>query len=261
MDWMSLFRRKTEGDLLRTIQEKPVPNHIAIIMDGNGRWATARQLPRAAGHRQGVEALRGIIRTCSQLSISHLTLYAFSTENWKRPKSEVHTLMSLMVEFLQKEIDELHENGVKIQMLGDIRELPQETALEIEKAMKFTRHNNGLQVNIAINYGSRTEILKAVRSIVRDYDRGRLSIDEINEECFSQYLSTRGIPDPDLLIRTGGEYRLSNFLLYQSAYTELYFTDKKMLWPDFNRRKLLEVIQEYQNRLRKFGGISDEKGV
>ena len=258
MGLKGLFKGKNSGyrqDLYEAVGAKSVPGHVAIIMDGNGRWANLRNLPRTAGHHRGVETLRGIIRTSSELGIRYLTLYAFSTENWKRPKSEVRYLMSLIVEFLQKEIEELNENGVKIHMLGQLEELPADAGKEIRKAMETTRRNKGLQVNIAINYGSRMEITLAARSIAEDVSHGRLSAKDIDEEKFSHYLETDGIPDPDLLIRTGGEYRLSNFLLFQSAYTELIFTRKDLYWPDFTRDQYLKALIEYQKRVRKFGGI------
>jgi len=250
---------KEHMDAYSMIQAKSVPKHVAIIMDGNGRWAKKHQLPRIAGHRQGVEALRDIIQTTSQLGISYLSLYAFSTENWKRPKTEVKALMSLLVEFLQKEIYELHKNNVKIFMLGDIDGLPADTKAEVLRAMEMTKENKGLQVNIAINYGSRFEMIKAVKYIIQDISNGNITIEDINEELFSQHLDTKGIPDPDLLIRTSGEYRLSNFLLYQLAYTELVFTEKEVLWPDFTKEKYLETILQYQNRTRRYGGIDDRE--
>lgn len=255
MIWKLPFNRKKTKELTQAVKERPIPKHIAIIMDGNGRWAKARQLPRVAGHRQGVEVLRDIISICSELGVNHLSLFAFSTENWNRPDDEINALMSLMVEFLQKEIAELHEKGVKIWMLGDIKGLPEAAAREVENAKAVTRNNKGLQVNIAINYGSRTEIIRAVQNIARDVSIGKIAINDINEDCFSHYLYTNGIPDPDLLIRTSGEFRLSNFLLYQCAYTEFLFTEKQLLWPDFSKQKLLESIFEYQNRSRRFGGI------
>ena len=264
MSWKKFFnfkKEKTEAELLKAVTARPIPEHIAIIMDGNGRWATARNLPRTAGHRQGVEVLREIIETAVKLKIAHLTLNAFSTENWKRPESEVRALMSLMVEFLQKEIKTLHENNIRINMLGEIQGLPYYAAQEIKKSMELTKNNTGLQVNIAINYGSRAEIIRALKKIAQDIAQNRLSPDEISEDLFTQYLETKGIPDPDLMIRTGGEFRLSNFLLYQSAYTELLFTDKRLLWPDFSSRKFLKAILEYQNRVRRFGGIDEQEGV
>lgn len=250
---------KEHMDAYSMIQAKSVPKHVAIIMDGNGRWAKKHQLPRIVGHRQGVEALKDIIQTTSQLGISYLSLYAFSTENWKRPKTEVKALMSLLVEFLQKEIYELHKNNVKIFMLGDIDGLPADTKAEVLRAMEMTKENKGLQVNIAINYGSRFEMIKAVKYIIQDISNGNITIEDINEELFSQHLDTKGIPDPDLLIRTSGEYRLSNFLLYQLAYTELVFTEKEVLWPDFTKEKYLETILQYQNRTRRYGGIDDRE--
>ncbi|NLB42054.1 MAG: isoprenyl transferase [Clostridiales bacterium] len=261
MNWKLPFRKSKSKELTQVVKERPIPKHIAIIMDGNGRWAKARQLPRAAGHRQGVEVLRDIISTCSQLGIEHLTLFAFSTENWNRPEAEIQVLMSLMVEFLQNEIAELHKKGVKIWMLGEINGLPENATREIENAKMITRNNKGLQVNIAINYGSRAEIMQAVQSIARDVSEGIISLDDINEDSFSHYLYTDGIPDPDLLIRTSGEFRMSNFLLYQSAYTELLFTEKQLLWPDFSKKKLLECIYEFQNRSRRYGGIKEQEGV
>ncbi len=246
---------KTYDDLYTIVKSKPIPVHVAIIMDGNGRWAKKHKLPRIAGHRQGVEALRSIISTSSELGIKYLTLYAFSTENWKRPKDEVNALMSLLVEFLRKEVAELHRNNVRIHVLGDIEGLPEAARTEVRRAMDLTNGNCGLQVNIALNYGSRAEILNAVKSIVHDVQSKRISIDEITEQTISQYLDTRDIPDPDMLIRTSGEFRISNFLLYQIAYTELVFTDKNIYWPDFTRERYLEAIIEYQGRVRRYGGL------
>ncbi|HOB20280.1 MAG TPA: isoprenyl transferase [Candidatus Atribacteria bacterium] len=246
---------KTYDYLYALVKSKPIPVHVAIIMDGNGRWAKKHKLPRIAGHRRGVEALRDIISTSSELGIKYLTLYAFSTENWKRPKDEVNALMSLLVEFLRKEVAELHRNSVKIYVLGDIGRLPEAARTEVQHAMDLTRANSGLQVNIALNYGSRAEILKAIKSIVQDVTSKRLAFDDITEQTISQYLDTGGIPDPDMLIRTSGEYRISNFLLYQIAYTELVFTDKNVFWPDFTREKYLEAIIEYQGRVRRYGGL------
>lgn len=250
-------RDLSSQDLFARVQSRPLPKHVAIIMDGNGRWAKKHLLPRTAGHRQGVEALRGIIKASSSLNISFLSLYAFSTENWKRPETEVSALMSLLVEFLQREIAELHNSAVKIHMLGDINGLPSRAKEEVFKAMDITRNNKGLQVNIAINYGSRAEIVNAAKTITRDILNGTIAIDDIDEGLISRYLDTRGIPDPDLMIRTSGEYRLSNFLLYQSAYTELVFTDKSVLWPDFSKEVYLETILQYQDRKRRYGGIDN----
>jgi undecaprenyl diphosphate synthase len=247
-------------EIMADVSAKQLPRHVAIIMDGNGRWAQKRRLPRIAGHRQGVEALREIIKITSELDIRYLTLYAFSTENWRRPRDEVNALMSLLVEYLQKEVDELDRNGVRINMLGDIEGLPDEVSAEILSAVNKTKHNDKLQVNIALNYGSRAEILNAVKSIVRDAVEGTIDINNMDDTLFARYLYTREIPDPDLLIRTSGEFRLSNFLLYQMAYTELIFTDKDIYWPDFDRYTYLKTIQEYQNRRRRYGGIDAGEG-
>lgn len=246
-------------DLLKIVSNRTVPQHIAIIMDGNGRWAKKRMLPRVAGHRKGVEVLRDVIKTSSELSVKYLTLYAFSTENWNRPKAEVKALMSLLVEFLRNEIAELHKNNVKICMLGDIDGLPGHAKAAIIDAIEKTKKNGGLQVNIAINYGSRTEIVNAIKLMSKNISEGRLSIDAIDEDLVSSYLDTGGIPDPDMLIRTSGEYRISNFLLYQIAYTELVFTKDDVYWPEFKRDIFLEAILEYQSRTRRYGGL-DPKG-
>lgn len=259
MDIRNLFNRKdrelSKAELIKEIKSKKLPQHVAIIMDGNGRWAKKRNLPRVAGHRQGVEALRETIKLTSELDIKYLSLYAFSTENWKRPKQEVNALMGLLVEYLKKEINELNENGVKINIIGDISGLPDEAQREVINAIKKTEDNKKLVVNIALNYGSRLEITRAVKKLFNDIRDNKVSIDDINEDMFSEYLDTSGIPDPDLLIRTSGEYRLSNFMLYQLAYTEFYFTDKNILWPDFDRITYLKILKEYQNRKRRYGGI------
>jgi undecaprenyl diphosphate synthase len=243
------------SELMQFVKSKPIPDHVAIIMDGNGRWATQRRLPRIEGHRQGVEALRDIIKTSNELEIKYLTLYAFSTENWKRPMAEVKALMSLLVEYLKREVKELHLNNVKILVLGEIEALPVLAQKEIVKAVQLTKDNTGLCVNIALNYGGRSEIIWAVKSIAKDILAHRISIDDIDQRLFREYLYTANIPDPDLLIRTSGEFRLSNFLLYQIAYTELVFTEPQILWPDFDKKIYLETIIEYQKRQRRYGGI------
>mgnify|MGYP000851203738 FL=1 len=242
--------------LMERVRSKPLPRHVAIIMDGNGRWATRRGLPRVAGHRQGVEALREVIRTSDELGIKYLTLYAFSTENWKRPAAEVDALMSLLVEYLRREIRELNSNNVKISVLGQVEAFPAVAQREIANAVEITRNNTGLNVNIALNYGGRAEIVRAVKAIARDVLDKKVLIDDIDERLFSNYLYTANIPDPDLLIRTSGEFRLSNFLLYQIAYTELVFTDCDVLWPDFDRKAYLKAIMEYQRRQRRYGGLN-----
>lgn len=260
MSLKSLFKGKNIKDLkkhkiIADILKKPLPKHVAIIMDGNGRWATRKGLPRMAGHRQGVEAIREIIETTDELGIPFLTLYAFSTENWRRPKEEVDFLMSLLVEYLQNEIHELHRKNVRINILGCINSLPDKVKSEVRNAMELTSANKGICVNVAINYGGRAEIIHAVYSIVKAVQSGDLCADDINEYSFSQYLYTKNIPDPDLLIRTGGENRISNFLLYQIAYTELFFTSSNVLWPDFKSSAYLNAIMEYQKRQRRYGGI------
>jgi undecaprenyl diphosphate synthase len=252
-------RNANESDLsalIEQVKSKPLPQHVAIIMDGNGRWATRRGLPRVAGHRQGVEALREVIRTSDELGIKYLTLYAFSTENWKRPAAEIDALMSLLVEYLRKEIRELNSNNVKISVLGQVEAFPTVAQSEIANAVELTKNNTGLNVNIALNYGGRAEIVRAAKAIAMDVLDKKISIDDIDERLFSNYLYTANIPDPDLLIRTSGEFRLSNFLLYQIAYTELVFTAPDVLWPDFDKKAYLEAIMEYQRRQRRYGGLN-----
>jgi undecaprenyl diphosphate synthase len=230
-----------------------LPRHIAIIMDGNGRWAQKRALPRSMGHRAGVEALRKVVKTCSGLGIEVLTVYAFSTENWRRPKDEVGVLMTLLTEYLRKELKELHQNNVIIRAMGKITDLPREAQHELEHSIESTRNNTGLILNLALNYGGRSEIIEAVKTLSKEVLAGKQKIEEIDEECFNNALYTRGLPDPDLLIRTSGEMRLSNFLLWQLAYTEIVVV--KVLWPDFGQEALLEAIKAYQKRDRRFGEI------
>ena len=230
-----------------------IPKHIAIIMDGNGRWAKQRMLPRSMGHRAGVEALRDVIKTASNIGVKYLTLYAFSTENWKRPDSEISILMKLLIEYLRKEIAELHHNDVKIRTIGNIVQLPDEVITEIDKAVTKTQLNKGLCVNIALNYGGRSEILNVIKEIGVKIENNEIHIDEIDETLVESLLYTADIPDPELLIRTSGEIRLSNFLLCQCAYSEFWFTG--IYWPDFKGEHLLEAISDYQNRQRRFGGI------
>ncbi|HHY60974.1 MAG TPA: isoprenyl transferase [Clostridia bacterium] len=230
-----------------------LPRHIAIIMDGNGRWAQKRNMPRAAGHRQGVESLKRIVEACLELGIEILTVYAFSTENWKRPKEEVDILMNLLVEYLQKEIANLEQQGVRICPIGEISKLPATAVRELEEAQERTKHNHRLILNVALNYGGRAEIARAVKEIAQLVREGKISPEDITEDTISDHLTTRGMPDPDLLIRPSGEYRISNFLLWQIAYTEFWFTDT--LWPDFSKEDLLEAIRAYQKRERRFGGL------
>ncbi len=230
-----------------------IPSHIAIIMDGNGRWAKSRFLPRAAGHKAGVETIRKVIKECSRLNVNHLTLYAFSTENWKRPKLEVDTLMTLLSSYLKSEIKELHKNNVKVTTIGDMSKLPDVCVEELEKAYELTKDNTGVNLNLALNYGSRYDITLALKNILNDLKDSDIHIDDISEELISDYLSTKYLKDPDLIIRTSGEQRLSNFLLWEAAYSEFYFTDT--LWPDFDEKELRKAIYEYQNRERRFGGL------
>lgn len=242
-------KKKTDESVYAGIDRERLPAHVAVIMDGNGRWAKKRGLPRAAGHRAGVERVRTIIRMSSDIGVKYLTLYAFSTENWKRPTEEVGTLMGLLLEYLKKELAELHEKNVRILTLGDLSKLPSEVAKEVERAKRTTKDNTGLTVNMAINYGGRREVVDAVKKALTE---GR-SADDVTEEYISSLLTTAGQPDPDLMIRTSGEARISNFLLYQLAYAELYFTDT--LWPDFDETEYKKALGVYAERDRRFGGI------
>lgn len=230
-----------------------LPRHIAIIMDGNGRWAQKKGLPRVMGHKAGMEALKATVKSCSELGIGILTVYAFSTENWRRPQDEVSYLMNLLVEYMRKEVNALHKNNVRIKILGDIGILPEQTRKEIKDALKLTGNNTGLQFNIALNYGGRAEILGAVRKLIKGVADGTIDPDAVDEEMIANNLYTAGDPDPDLIIRTSGEQRISNFLLWQGAYSELVFVDK--LWPDFDKKALYEAINEYQSRDRRFGAL------
>ena len=230
-----------------------LPKHIAIIMDGNGRWAKKRFLPRTAGHKAGVETVRKVITECKRLGIKHVTLYTFSTENWKRPALEVETLMTLLQSYLKKEVEELNRNNVKLTAIGDIEKLPKSCLDELKRAMELTKDNDGPNLNLALNYGGRYDITNAVKQISRDIENHKLNSDDITEETIKNYLSTKSLPDPDLVIRTSGEQRLSNFLLWELAYAELYFTD--VYWPDFDEKELQRAIYAYQNRDRRFGGL------
>ncbi|WP_273125583.1 isoprenyl transferase [Metabacillus sp. HB246100] len=235
------------------IKKGEIPKHIAIIMDGNGRWAKKRALPRIAGHHEGMKVVRKITKQANLLGVEVLTLYAFSTENWKRPKTEVDYLMKLPEEFLTTYLPELIKENVQVRIMGDKQRLPKHTLNAVEKAINDTKKNSGLILNFALNYGSRAEILSAVQHIATDIKRGQLNDSDLTEDVFSSYLMTNSIQDPDLLIRTSGEIRLSNFMLWQLAYTEFWFTD--ILWPDFNEQSLLQAIYTYQQRGRRFGGI------
>lgn len=240
-------------ELLKMIDKKRLPKHIAIIMDGNGRWAQRQGLLRSFGHRAGVESLRDIVKLCCELDIQVLTVYAFSTENWKRPREEVIVLMDLLVEYLNKEMRELNEKGVRINPIGRLDELPQPARDALTDAVKLTRENNQLILNIALNYGGRTEIIDAIRAIAADIEKGYYKASQIDADLISDHLYTAGQPEPDLLIRPSGDYRISNFLLWQLAYTEFWYTST--LWPDFRRYHLLRALVDYQRRERRFGGL------
>lgn len=230
-----------------------IPQHIAIIMDGNGRWAKERNLPRTLGHKAGIETIRDIVSECSKLGVKYLTLYAFSTENWKRPVDEVNTLMKLLVEYLRGEFQELHSNNVVINSIGDISKLPHLCQKELNEAYEKTKNNNGLILNLALNYGGRDDITNAFKKMYKDLKFSRLKEEDISEKVISQYLYTAGIPDPDIIIRPSGEQRLSNFLLWQCAYSEFWTSNIK--WPDFRKEHLHQAIFDYQKRDRRYGGV------
>jgi len=229
-----------------------IPHHVAIIMDGNGRWAKTRGLPKIAGHRAGAKSVREAIEAAEELDVKVLTLYTFSTENWKRPKPEIGALFRMLGEYLDKEEAKLKKNNIKFLTTGDMDGLPDAVRSRVKRVTESTSANSGLTLNLALNYGSRPEILRAARNIAKDAKSGRLDPEKIDERLFSGYLYTCSLPDPDLLIRTSGEYRLSNFLLWQAAYSELYITKK--LWPDFRKGDFRKAVAEYQKRERRFGG-------
>ncbi|HHY71256.1 MAG TPA: isoprenyl transferase [Thermoanaerobacterales bacterium] len=235
------------------IDMQKIPKHIAIIMDGNGRWAKRKGLPRIAGHWAGAEALKDIVSNCYKLNIQVLSVFAFSSENWKRPTQEVNSIMNLLLYYLKKEVNTLHKNHVRIIVTGNWQELPDSIVEQIGKSIRQTQNNSGLILNIVLNYGARKEIILACKNICRDVLEGKISINKIDEVLFEQCLYTRDLPDPDLLIRPSGELRISNFLLWQIAYTELWFTE--IYWPDFRTEDLLQAIYDYQRRERRFGGL------
>jgi len=243
----------TEAKLLASIDLARLPRHIAVIMDGNGRWAKRQGKPRIFGHRAGADSVRSIVDTCRRIGIEAVTLYAFSTENWKRPKTEVKALMQMLKRYIRKDVKEVHEHGIRFQTIGDLYALPQDVQDEIRAAKNMTADNDGMVMNIALNYGSRAEIVRAARLAFQDIERRNDVIDHLTEADIERNLYTEGLPEVDLLIRTSGEFRISNFLLWQLAYSEIYVTP--VLFPDFRRRELLEAIVDYQKRERRYGDV------
>ena len=242
-----------DADLLSQIDLARLPRHIAVIMDGNGRWARRRRLPRIAGHRAGAQAVRETVEASSQLGVAALTLYAFSTENWKRPRTEIDTLMTLLREYLRKELAEIHRNNIRLQILGRYEQLPREVRQDLEDALRQTAENTGMVLNVALNYSARAELVDAFQAILREMRHSNSPETEVTEQTIADHLYTRGMPDPDLLIRTSGEMRVSNFLLWQIAYAEIWVTDT--CWPDFTRRDLYQAILDFQKRERRYGGL------
>lgn len=233
-----------------------IPSHIAVIMDGNGRWAKKRGALRIFGHQNAIKAVREVTEGCAELGVKYLTLYAFSTENWNRPKLEVEGLMALLISTIKKEVPTLMKNNVRLQPIGNISHLPKEAQSNLADAMEETKSNDGLLLSLALNYSGRWDITEAVKSICRKAKAGELTIDEIDEDLISNSLNTKNLPDPELMIRTSGEFRISNYMLWQSAYTELYFTD--VLWPDFRKSDLEKAIIDFQKRERRFGKTGDQ---
>lgn len=240
--------------LLQQIDKQRLPRHIAIIMDGNGRWAQEQGQDRLYGHFHGVESVRNIVEGCAELGVGYLTLYAFSTENWDRPEYEVIGLMELLVTTIRKEVESLHKNNIRLHVIGDMNMLPDYARQELQEALDFTKNNTGLNLIMALSYSGRWELLNAVKNIAFEVKTGKLEIEAISEQTLQKFLATSEFPDPELMIRTSGEFRISNFLLYQLAYAELYFTHVR--WPDFRKENLYEAILDYQNRERRFGKTS-----
>lgn len=250
------FESLTEIELEQLLDKQKLPRHIAIIMDGNGRWAERHNLSRIQGHKAAIEAVRDVVESCGNLEIETLTLYAFSTENWKRPGREVNALMLLLRQQLQEQTEELNENNVQVKAIGQLNRIPKRVRQQLERSINLTKNNTGLILNLALNYGSRQEIVQATQHIAQDVKEGKLKIKEINENLFANYLYTANLPELDLLIRPSGEMRVSNFLLWQLAYAELYVTPT--LWPDFRKKDLLLALIAYQQRERRFGGLDDQ---
>lgn len=244
-------------DLREKVRELgDVPKHIAIIMDGNGRWAKMNSLPRAAGHKEGINSVREIVRVCGEIDVSFLTLYTFSSENWNRPETEVSAIMKLLFSTIRKEIDNLDKNNVRLTTIGNLNDLPKETRKNIKNGISQTRDNTGLNLILALSYGSRQELIRAIRRIGNRIESSQIKSDDITDDVLESELYSAGVPDPDLVIRTGGEYRLSNFLLWQAAYSELLITEKH--WPEFRENELLNGIIDYQNRQRRFGQTDEQ---
>ena len=251
-------RKYLNSDAATTEQSTPnletIPGHVAIIMDGNGRWAKSRLMNRIKGHEKGSETVRAIVRASRKLGIKYLTLYAFSTENWQRPKAEVKALMHLLESFLKKELQEMQDNNIRLFAIGQQERLPENVQKQLRETMALTEKNNGMQLNLALSYGGRTEIVQMARSIAEQTASGNLTVDEINEDVVARNLYTADIPDPDILIRTSGEMRVSNFLLWQIAYSEIFITDT--LWPDFSQEEFYSILSEFQTRNRRFGKVN-----
>lgn len=245
---MELFRNK--------LDKNKMPKHVAVIMDGNGRWAEKHGKARVFGHEAGVESVRSVVEGAGEIGIEFLTLYAFSTENWDRPKNEVDALMELLVHAIEVETESLMKNNVRLSTIGDIDSMPVKVKEKLEGCIRFLNSNSGLNLVLALSYSSKWEIINAVKNLVQDVSKNKIKPETINNKLFEGYLNTKGIPDPELLIRTSGEFRISNFLLWQIAYSELYFTEK--LWPDFRKEDLFEAVVDYQNRERRFGKTSEQ---
>ena len=249
---------REEAELLEKLDLKRLPEHLAVIMDGNGRWAERRHLPRVAGHRAGVKAAREVIETCARLKLPYLTLYAFSLENWRRPQAEVDFLMRLLREYLKRELPAIHKNDIRLLIIGRSADLPDAVRKDLEHGMRLTARNTGMKLVVALNYGGRAELVDAFNALLDRVRADGLSAFHADEQTISENLYTAGLPDPDLLIRTSGEMRVSNFLLWQIAYAEIYVTET--LWPDFSRARLLEALVDYQKRERRYGGLGGSRG-
>lgn len=250
---LNIFKSKKQENKEFELDMDNIPNHIAIIMDGNGRWAKEQNLPRSMGHKAGMESIRRILKEATRLGVKNLTLYAFSTENWARPKDEVGTIMKLLVTYLNKELKECYENGVKMNLFGDMSKLPEECQKALGNAIETTKNNTKINLNFALNYGGRDEIVRAIKLISSEVKNNKINEEDINEALVEKYLYTKGIPDPDIIIRPSGEQRLSNFLLWQCAYSEFWYAN--INWPDFKEADLQRAIADYQNRDRRFGKV------